>query len=144
MKHKPAPRRSFYLKRRFREPTLRTNEFIARVQARAPNHGPETARTATRATLEIIGQYLSTDQVRRMTSRLPRELAECARRSAGRGGPADLNLFYAQVADKAHLLPDDAIDYAHAVAGVLKQAVPENELADAVLNLPRELDELVA
>jgi uncharacterized protein (DUF2267 family) len=123
---------------------LRANEFIGRVHARVPGHGSDKARLASHATLEALGQYLSADQVRRMTARLPRELAESARRFAGRGGPADLNLFYAQIAGRADLLPDAAADYAHAVTHVLRQAVPEAVLADAMLHLPRELDDVVA
>jgi uncharacterized protein (DUF2267 family) len=144
LKHRPGVRHPFYLKRRFRRPTLLASEFISRVQARAPDHGPETARAAVHATLEALGQYLSSDQVRRMTLQLPRELAESARRFAGQGGPANLALFYAQIADKANLLPEDAVDYARAVTGVLRQAVPEGDLQDVALKLPRALDDLVA
>jgi uncharacterized protein (DUF2267 family) len=143
LKHKPASRPTFHLRRRYRA-ALRAHEFIGRVQARAPGHERDKARAATHATLEALGQYLSAEQVRRMTARLPRELAESARRSAGCGGPADLDLFYAQIAGKAHLQPEAAVDYAHAVTSVLRQTVPEGALADAMLHLPRELDELVA
>lgn len=145
LKRGSAPRSTFYLKRRFRKHTrLQADEFLRRVQARAPDHLPETAYTATHATLEALGRYLSPHQARRLTSQLPRELAEAAQRSAGRGGPTDLNLFYAQIATKANLPPEAAANYVRAVTRVLRQAVSEDDLADAILNLPRALDDLVA
>jgi uncharacterized protein (DUF2267 family) len=143
LKTSSAPRRTFYLKRRFCKYALHTNEFINRVQTRAPDSGVETARDATYATLETIGQYLSPYQARRMTARLPRELAESAQRRAGQGGPTEIGAFYAQIADRANLLPEEAIRYAQAVTSVLRQAVPEAELADAVLKMPPEFDELI-
>lgn len=79
-----------------------------------------------------------------MTARLPRELAQATGRSAGQGGPADMEGFYAQVAAKANLPREDAADYARAITGVLRQTVPEGELADALLKLPPEFDELVS
>lgn len=109
-----------------------------------PNHGPEMARAATHAALEALAQYLTPDQARRLTARLPREFAESAQRSAGRGGPAGLDAFLAQIAYKAKLEPDDAMIYTRAVTRVLKQSVPESDLADATIKLPAELDELVA
>lgn len=145
LKRGSAPRNTFYLKRRFRKSTrLQTDEFLRRVQARAPDQVTGTAHAATHATLEVLGQYLSPHQARRLTLQLPRELAEAAQRSAGRGGPAELTLFYAQIANKAKLDPDVATDYARAVTGALKQTVSEGDMADAMLNLPRSLDDLVA
>ena len=145
LKRGSAPRNAFYLKRRFRKNTrLQTDEFLRRVQARAPDHVPETAHTATYATLEVLGQYLSQHQARRLTSQLPRELADATQHSVGSGGPADLNLFYAQIADKANLDSETATDYARAVIYVLRHTVSGSDLADAMLNLPHALDELVA
>jgi uncharacterized protein (DUF2267 family) len=145
LKRGSAPRNTFYLKRRFRKSNrLQTDEFIRRVQAHAPDHDPSTAQTATYATLEVLGQYLTPHQARRLTAQLPRELAEAAQRSVGRGGPADLRLFYAQIANKTNLPPEIATDYARAVTSALRQTVSEGNLADAMLNLPRSLDDLVA
>lgn len=145
LKRAPTSKHTFYLKRRFRKSgLLQASEFIRLVQGHAPNHGPETARAATHATLEALGLYLTPHQARRLTAKLPREFAESARRSAGRGGPDDLSGFCAQIARKTKLAPDDAMVCVRAVTRVLKQTVPEGELADAALNLPRELDELVA
>lgn len=114
------------------------------MQARIPDHPQATVHTATLATLEALGQYLSPHQARRLTSQLPRELAEATQRLAGCGGPVDSNLFYAQIANKANLEPAAVTDYARAVAHVLKHTIPESDLADAMLNLPRALDDLVA
>ncbi len=145
LKRERTPKHPFYLKRRsHRSAAVRGDEFIRRVQALTPSHDRDAAHTATVATLEALGQYLSPLQARRMTARLPRELAEVAGRLAGQGGPATIESFYAQLTARTHLPREDAIRYARAVIGVLRQTVPAGDLSDIILKLPRELFELVA
>jgi uncharacterized protein (DUF2267 family) len=145
LKHEHTPRHTFYLKRRSRRSSaVRSDDFVRRVTALVPRRDRVQARTAIHATLETLGQYLSPPQARRMTARLSRELAETMGRLAGQGGPETIDGFYAQVAARANLAHEDAVVYARAVTGALRQTVPEGELADALLKLPREFDELVA
>lgn len=54
---------------------MQTEEFLLRVQKRGPDSSLDTTVAATIATFEALGQNLLTEEARRMTAQLPRELS---------------------------------------------------------------------
>ena len=102
---------------------MKTHEFVSAVQdsARIPDH--DHAEQAVRATLNVLGQRLSTE-AQDLVAQLPPELAEAVP-TDGSVERFGLQEFYERVADKEGrgCSPEQARQHARAVTAALREAV---------------------
>lgn len=121
---------------------MKTHEFVSAVQdsARIPDH--HHAEQAVRATLNVLGQRLSTE-AEDLAAQLPPELAEALPTdgSVDRFGPQE---FYTRVADQEGrgCSPEQARQHARAVTAALREAVGP-EYAHVLDQLPGDYADLM-
>jgi uncharacterized protein (DUF2267 family) len=125
------------------------DEFIRRVAERG-GMDTDTARRATDAVLETLGERIAAGEVEDLIVRLPLELHEPLRRGEQRSGPHATPMrfdeFVKRVAEReggpvASVL--QAAEHARAVLATLHDAVGDEEWLDVTAQLPREYDALV-
>lgn len=100
---------------------MKTHELVSAVQASAGIDTHEHAERAVHATLEVLGQRLSTE-AKDLAAQLPDDLAAHLRPSAEveRFG---LEEFYQRVSDAEGCSPEEARRHARAVTAALREAV---------------------
>jgi uncharacterized protein (DUF2267 family) len=120
---------------------LPVEEFVTRVADRS-GQVPETARQATEAVLETLGERIAGGEVEDLAGQLPAELRPALERGNARsGGKAErlsLDEFLSRVAEREGVSPQQAREHARAVFITLGEAISEKELADLVAELPTE------
>ena len=121
---------------------MKTHEFVSAVQesARIPDHGH--AAQAVRATLNVLGQRLSTE-AEDLAAQLPAELAE-ALPTDGSVERFGVQEFYERVADREGrgCTPEQARQHARAVTAALRAAVGP-EYRDVLDQLPGDYADLM-
>ena len=124
---------------------MQPDEFVSRVQQQI--HEPldrQQGEAAVQASLQVLGQTLSSHQARNLAAQLPAELKEPVTRQAEAEAPADAEEFRQRVAETAGISPAAAHAYADAVLTVLGQAVSEGEAVDVAVQVPSFVSELMA
>jgi uncharacterized protein (DUF2267 family) len=116
--------------------------FLSRVQRDAGLSGPAAER-AVRATLETLGERLSSGQARDLAAQLPGALGSLVANDSN-AQAFDLSEFVRRVADREGTDPATAERHARAVFAALGRAVSADELADLASELPKDFDGLLA
>ncbi len=121
-------------------------EFLGQVQDRAQLSSTEDAVTATRATLESLGEHLAGGRAHNLASQLPPEIGRFVTiGSVGTLFGGDrfnaLEFFQRVAIHEGQDLPTATRD-ARAVLSVLRQAVSPGELRKTLSQLPRDMDRL--
>lgn len=124
---------------------MQYQEFIERVQQRAGLASFGEAEAATRATLTILGEYLTGGEGLDLASQLPQGLAEILRQQPPeRSTIFSLNDFLQRVGEEEGVGIEAASVHARAVMGVLEEAVTKGEMDDVRRQFPSEFDPLFA
>jgi uncharacterized protein (DUF2267 family) len=122
---------------------LQYEEFIEQVRQRAGLASSGEAETATRATLMVLGEYLTGGEGLDLASQLPQGLAEILRRQPpDRSMIFSLNDFVQLVAEEEGVSFEEALGHIRAVIGVLEEAVSADEMEDVRRQFPSEFDPL--
>jgi uncharacterized protein (DUF2267 family) len=122
---------------------LQYEEFIEQVRQRAAVASSGEAETATRATLMVLGEYLSGGEGLDLASQLPQGLAEILRRQPpDRSMIFSLNDFVQLAAEEERVSFEEALTHIRAVMGVLEEAVSVDEMEDVRRQFPSEFDPL--
>jgi uncharacterized protein (DUF2267 family) len=121
--------------------SMEYERFLSIVE-RDADLGREAARQATHATLETLAERISRGEARDLAEQLPPELAPsvATQQDAEAFG---VHEFISRVAAREQVDLATAERHARAVLAALGQAVPENELADLLSELPREFAPLL-
>jgi uncharacterized protein (DUF2267 family) len=115
--------------------------FIDRVQQRMDVASQAEAVRATHATLETLGERLSTRETRQLAAELPKELrAYLLQRSAHQ--PFLLEEFFNRVSARVGVRWHQAAAQARAVMAVVGEAVSSGELEDVRTELAPDYDAL--
>jgi uncharacterized protein (DUF2267 family) len=112
-------------------------EFVRRV-ARRVQVDEDSARRATDAVLETLGEYLTRTEVDALIDALPAELHGPLQRSRDRTA-LDPDEFVRRVAEREGTTPGLAHEHARAVFTTLRAAVPDREFAHLEVELPGDL-----
>ncbi|WP_184947195.1 DUF2267 domain-containing protein [Salinisphaera orenii] len=127
---------------------MQTDRFIAHVNHACPSLDADVAHEVTLITLETLCEQLPLDQAKRLAAQLPQELTEAVEAGGDRGETSDVPItlaeFYSKLMFRTELEEDTTRRVAQAVASALRQAVSDGEISDVALDLPSELDQLVA
>lgn len=120
---------------------MRYDEFVDRVQHRAELASRSESAKVVEAVLETLGERLGTTEREDLAAQLPEELRALVleRHETDR---YPLEEFYRRVGARADVLYARAMDYARAVASVLKEAISPGELKDIRARLPAEYKKL--
>lgn len=127
---------------------MRHDDFIGQVQARARLSSRGDAETATRATLETLGERIPEPLAENLASQLPREIGGHLRRTIVAGGAASgerfgLDEFTQRVAVRAAQDEPKAGYSARAVLEVVREATTGGVIDHVRQALPGELRDLV-
>ena len=127
---------------------MQTDRFIAQVYDACPQLDPEVAHQGTLIALDTLCEHLPVGQTRDMAAQLPDEIAEAVQAGGERADTSDVPISLAAFDEKlmfrTELGEDDTRALARAVARTLNQALSEGEARDAALDLPGELEQLLA
>jgi uncharacterized protein (DUF2267 family) len=128
-------------------PTLQYPEFLHRVeeQINATQPATETQRAAERAimaTLETLGERLTSGEANDLAAQLPGELQAPLQRSADEAEVFSLDEFYGRVAKREGVNIETARNDASVVMRVLKLAATPGQLDDVMAQLPSEFNAL--
>lgn len=118
-----------------------TERFLTLV-AEFANTDRDGAVRATAAVLTTLAEHLSRGEAADLLGRLPPELQPYLH-TPGSPEKFDVREFVRRVADREGVAPPAAERHAAAVFPVLRQAVGEDEFADATAQLPREYGPLL-
>lgn len=126
---------------------MKHDEFIGQVQARAQLPSRGAAETATRATLETLGERVPENVADHLASQLPSEIGEHLRRTEVMGGLGtgerfDLDEFVHRVADRGRVDEPVAVYQARVVLEVTDEAT-EGIMGKVRQQLPDDLRQLV-
>lgn len=122
---------------------MQYEEFVERVQQRAGLGSFAEAEAATRATLTVLGEYLTGGEGLDLASQLPQGLAEHLRRQPPeRSNIFSLSDFLQRVGEEQGTSIERAEAHTRAVLGVLGEAVTKGEMDDVRRQFPSELDSL--
>lgn len=124
---------------------MREGQLVSAVRDSTTLPDADSARTAVRATLAVLGQRLAGGESRDLAAQLPEPLAEVLP-SSGAGERFGVDEFYARVArlEGDRCTPGQARQHARAVASALRAAITGGELADVRSQLPADYDDLFA
>jgi uncharacterized protein (DUF2267 family) len=115
--------------------------FIERVQQRVGLDAPAEAVRATHATLETLGERLSTRETRQLAAELPKELRACLlQRPVQQLFP--LEEFFNRVSAREGVRWHQAATHARAVIAVVGEAVSSGEFEDVRTELAPDYDAL--
>ena len=122
---------------------MQYEEFIEQVRQRAALASTAEAEEAARATLTVLGEYLSGGEGLDLASQLPQGLAEVLRQQPpDRSMVFSLNDFVQLVGEEEGVGDGGALAHARAVVGVLGEAVSRGEMEDVRRQFPSEFDPL--
>ncbi len=121
---------------------MQYQEFLGQVQHRARLATLEQATTATRATLETLGERLFGGEAGNLASQLPPELGRFLLESPGTER-FDLDGFYRRVSWKEGEDLPTSIFHARAVMSVLRDAISPSLMDKVMDQLPAEYDQLI-
>ncbi len=118
------------------------SEFIGHVQNRGRMASEGEALTATRATLEVLGQRLAGGEPSNLGAQLPEEIARFLMVEGGAGERFDLDEFFRRVGEREGVDLPVSVHHARAVIAVLQDAVSRGEIDDVRAQLPEEFTPL--
>lgn len=123
---------------------MQHDAFIGQVQARAALSSRGDAESATRATLETLGERIPEGLVDNVASQLPQEIGEHLRRTitmggAGTGEPFDRTEFISRVATRSGADEPAAAFQARVVLEVVNEATEGNIMDHVRDALPADL-----
>ena len=122
---------------------MQYEEFIDRVQQRSGLASFADAEEATRATLTVLGEYLTGGEGLDLASQLPQGIAEILHQQPPeRSTIFSLNDFLQRVGEEEGVRTEEAQDHTRAVMDVLEEAVAEGEMQDVRRQFPSEFDSL--
>ncbi len=122
---------------------MQYEEFIERVQQCSGLASFADAEEATRATLTVLGEYLSGGEGLDLASQLPQPMAEILREHPPeRSNIFSMNDFLQRVGEEEGVGTNEAQDHARAVVDVLEEAVTEGQMQDVRRQFPSEFDPL--
>ena len=122
---------------------MQYEEFIEQVRQRTALASAAEAEEAARATLTVLGEYLSGRQGLDLASQLPQRLAEVLRQQPpDRSMIFSLNDFVQLVGEEERVSDGEALAHACAVMGVLGEAVSGGEIEDVRRQFPGEFGPL--
>jgi uncharacterized protein (DUF2267 family) len=120
--------------------------FVRRVADRAESDH-HTARRATEAVLETLGERIAGGEVEDLLARLPIDLHAPLKRGARRrdaeAPPMPSEAFVWRVAEREGTTGAVAQDHTRAVLATLREAVRDDEFFDVTVQLPRDYAELL-
>ena len=123
---------------------MQFHEFITRVREQTRLKSDEDAITVARAVLETLGERLDGKVRNGLVAQLPKELKEFLLARADHSDQYDVEEFYKRIGARADLTYEDARERTGQVLSVLREAVPEGEIADILEDLPPEYGKLFA
>ena len=127
---------------------MKTDRFIALVYNDCPELNPDTVHQATLITLDTLCEHLPAGQARDMASQLPDEIADAVQGGGDRADttdvPIELEAFYDKLMFRTELDEGQTRTLAHSIARTLAEALSEGETGQAALELPPQLDKLLA
>lgn len=126
------------------------DSFIGRVQNRAELASRGAALSASRATLQTLGERIQEGEATNLAAQLPDELGRFLEEHADTTESFDFGEFVERVAERDENLGDGGIDddrsaaelHARAVVDVLDEAVTEGQIADVRDQLPDDYGDL--
>lgn len=122
---------------------MQYEEFIERVQQRSALASFADAEEATRATLTVLGEYLTGGEGPDLASQLPQGVAEVLHQQPPeRSTIFSLNDFLERVGEEEGVGIEEAQDHARAVVDVLEEAVTEGQMQDVRRQFPSEFNPL--
>lgn len=121
--------------------------FIGEVQNRAELASRGTALSATRATLETLGERIQEGEATNIAAQLPDELGRFIEENADTTESFDFQTFVGRVAERDENLTGEAdisaaALHARAVMAVFDEAVTEGQLDDLRAQLPDDYGDL--
>jgi uncharacterized protein (DUF2267 family) len=116
---------------------MQFDQFIGLVQHRAQLSSEGKALTATKATLEVLGERLFGGEASDFAAQLPLELKSYVIQFES-GQSFDLEEFFGRISDREGVDIDEAMRHARAVLSVVAEAVSYGEIEDALAQLPEE------
>ncbi len=118
---------------------MQHEEFIEEVRKRADLTSTDEAERATRATLIVLGEYLSGGEGPDLAAQLPQGIAEYLKRQPpGRPEIFSLEDFLQRVAEEEDIDSESASTHARAVINVLEEAVSRGEMENVRRQFPEE------
>lgn len=120
---------------------MKFHEFIGKVQNRARLGTSGEAASATRATLEVLGQRLFGGEAKHLAAQLPEEIGAYLEGN-GDNEAFGVDEFYRRVSEKEGVDLPNAIHHARSVISVVKEASSQGEFDDVRAQLPDEYDSL--
>ncbi|WP_040835454.1 DUF2267 domain-containing protein [Nocardia brevicatena] len=127
---------------------MQYDDFIGQVQSRARLAGRGEAETATRATLETLGERIPEGLVGNIAAQLPTEAAEHLRRTVTMGGAGTGERFgraefIERVAARGHTTEPQATYQARVVLEVFGEATGEDVVDKVRAALPDDVRTLI-
>ncbi len=116
-------------------------EFIKEVKIRAQIATQDEAEDAACATLDVLGQRLTSKKASNLAAQLPEQMTECLKQVPN-AEEFGISEFYSRVAEREGVDVNVAAEHARAVAYVLKEAIDRTEFEEIISVLPYEYDEL--
>ncbi|WP_433246935.1 DUF2267 domain-containing protein [Streptosporangium sp. CA-135522] len=116
-------------------------EFVQTVAERA-GLSREEAADLTRATLETLGERLSSGEARHLAKHLPDPLPESLS-AEGRSEQFGLHDFVVRVSRRTGLTERETTGGVRAVLTTLRETIPDDTFGHAMLQLPGEFLEMV-
>lgn len=122
---------------------MQESQLVSAVRQSTTLPDNDSARTAVRATLAVLGQRVAGGESRDLAAQLPDPLAEVLPGTGG-GERFGVDEFYGRVArlEGDRCTAVQARQHARAVASALRAAITAGELADVRAQLPAEYDDL--
>ncbi len=117
---------------------MRYREFIKRVQHHSGFSDSESVQ-ATEVFMETLGARLSDEELRKLCSQLPAEIAEMAEPSVGKLEKFHGNEFLERIAGQQDIEMDHAKKQFYSVWETLKEAVSEGQISHLKSQLPTDL-----
>ncbi|MDQ3922385.1 MAG: DUF2267 domain-containing protein [Actinomycetota bacterium] len=120
---------------------MQYEEFVERVRQRAELASHAEAERATRATVAMLGKYLTGGGGRLdVASQLPNELAEHLRFQSPMGGTiSSYDDFLQRVGESEGVKYEEAEAHARAVMGILREVIGEGDMEKVRRQFPGEL-----
>ncbi|MFC7009074.1 DUF2267 domain-containing protein [Halalkalicoccus salilacus] len=127
------------------------DSFIGQVQNRAELASRGAALSATRATLQTLGERIQEGEATNLAAQLPDELGRFLEEPADTAESFDFGEFISRVAERDENLGDSGIDdddlsaaalHARVVVDVLDEAVTEGQIEDIRDQLPEDYGDL--
>lgn len=126
---------------------MQFREFLGQVQHQAQLPTLGHALSATRATLETLGEHLAGGEPSNLAAQLPREIAHYvtsgAPSSMGHGQRFGVDEFINRVSLREGVAAPQAAHHAQAVLSVLASAVSPGEMAQVRGQLPEDIRRLL-